>query len=233
MEGKTPCKAACCNWRGAAKALYEYFRRRRWLIIWLILFAAGLLALALGGQLYVQGSGRPSVYEWAIIAQVALIWVVAKLAFKTDLAEEYLLGFIFGLQWEFLTEPYWTYLPGKFNVMAWKDIPVMALTGWCSSLTLTLLLSNWLGKRLFKLAPKELLFNWKVLICDAMAIQVIGVSAEWLWGVVFRCWEYNVDFGLGKSPLGLPWELHIGYWFVMFWYGTTMRVWKTKLEGKL
>ena len=42
-----------------------------------------------------------------------------------------------------------------------------------------------------------------------------------------------MEFGIGKSPLGLGWEIHIGYVIVMFWYGTTFRVWKLKLEGSL
>ena len=42
-----------------------------------------------------------------------------------------------------------------------------------------------------------------------------------------------MPFDLGNSPLGLGWEVHIGYIIVMFWYGTTFRVWKLKLEGAL
>ncbi len=205
----------------------------RRLLIWSAIIGAFLTILAVTGLLHTQGDGFPTSYEWGIVGSVVLIWIVARFLFHTDFSEEYLLGFIFGVQWEFLTEPYWTYLPGKFNILAWKDVPIMALVGWCSAFALTLHLSEWLGKKIFQLSGLRLIFDWRILICDAVAIQIVGVSAEWLCGVLLKCWTYNVDFGLGKSPIGLGWELHIGYVIVMFWYGTTLRVWKSKLEGRI
>lgn len=210
-----------------------YFKARPWLLIWLGIFAAGILILALAGQIHLQGDGYPTWYEWSVIVQVAAIWLIARFIFKVDLTEEYLLGVIFGIQWEFLTEPYWTYLPDKFNVLAWRDVPIMALVGWSTNFTIALLFSNWLGRKFFKLSPEQLMFDWRVLICDAIAIQIFGTAAEWTYGILFHCWDYNMDFGLGKSPVGLGWEVHIGYLIVFFWYGTTLRVWKRKLEGGL
>jgi hypothetical protein len=203
------------------------------LLLWFSAFVGFLFILAVTGLLHTQGDGYPTVYEWGIVGSVILIWIVSRFVFRTDLTEEYLFGFIFGLQWEFLTEPYWTYLPDRFNILAWKDVPIMALVGWCGAFALTLQFSEWLGKKAFKLSGMQLLFDWRILLCDAVAVQIVGVSAEWLCGVLLKCWTYDVDFGLGKSPVGLGWELHIGYVIVMFWYGTTMRVWKSKLEGRI
>jgi hypothetical protein len=92
--------------------------------------------------------------------------------------------------------------------------------------------SNWLARRFFKLTPEKLLFDPRILLCDAIAIQIVGSLAEWTYGILFHCWDYAISFGIGKSPLGLGWEVHIGYVFVFFWYGTTMRVWKSRLEGQ-
>jgi hypothetical protein len=215
--------------------LRGYFAARPWLIRWIVIFALALVVLALTGQIHTQGNGRPTPYELSIVALVVLIWVVAKAGFATDLTEEYLLGFIFGVQWEFLTEPYWNYLPDRFNILVWqgKDIPLLGLFGWGMVFPMALLLSNAVGRWLWSLTPKELLFDWRVLLADAIAIQVVGTGAEWLWGIALHCWDYAVDFGIGKSPLGLGWEIHIGYVIVMFWFGTTFRVWKLKLEGEL
>jgi hypothetical protein len=213
--------------------LIRYFRRRPWLLVFLAVVALGLWALRASGNLHLQGNGRVTVYEWACVAATVLVWLVARLGCKTDLIEEYVMGWIFAAQWEFLTEPYWRYIPDKFNVVAWRDIPILALVGWGPTFALTLLLTNWLGRRLFRLDPRQLMFDWRVLALDVLAIQLIGSSAEWLLGVHFHCWDYTMPFGIGRSPLGLGWEVHIGYAIVFFWYGTTMRVWKYKMEGAL
>jgi len=212
-------------------SIIDYFKTRRWLLIWIGIFAAILIILGIAGQFRIYGP--PTLYEWSIIGQVSLIWIIAKFVFKKDLTEEYLLGLIFGIQWEFLTEPYWTYLPDKFAIQVWKDFPVIGVVGWSTNFTIALLFSDWLGKKLFNLNPKELRFNWKVLLCDAISIQIIGSLAEWIYGIVLGGWKYSMPFGIGKSPLGLGWEVHIGYMIVFFWYGTTFRVWKYKLEGDL
>lgn len=210
-----------------------YFKARLWLVLWLAIFAVSLALLAVTGQFHTQGNGYPTIYEWSAIAIHVGIWLIAKVFFKRDLTEEYLLGLIFGIQWEFLTEPYWTYLPDKINVLVWKDIPILMLMAWGLAFALSLLLSHWIGRKLFGLSVKEIVFDWRVLLCDALAISVVGGAAEWTYGILFGCWEYNMEFGIGKSPLGLGWEIHIGYIIVMFWYGTTYRVWKLKLEGAL
>lgn len=215
------------------RVLVKYFRDRPWLVIWLVIIAAGVLILGLAGQIRLQGSGQATWFEVSVVLVAAAIWCLAKFVFKTDLTEEYLLGFIFGVQWEFLTEPYWTYLPDKFNLIVWRDIPLLGLVGWGTNFTLVLLFSNWLCKKLFKLTDKELIFNWRILLCDAIAVQILGSAAEWTYGVLFHCWDYNMNFHMGKSFLGLGWEIHIGYMIVFFWYGTTLRVWKRKLEGDL
>lgn len=169
------------------------------------------------------------------LANAAGIYVVARYFFRKDLLEEYFMACLFGLQWEVMTEPFWTYLPDKFNIMVWhgKDIPVFAVFGWGNIFVASLLASNWLGGKLFKLSPEKLLFDWRVLFCDAISIQVLGSFSEWLFGIAFHCWDYSLPAGVGKSPLGLGWEVHLGYFFIMFWYGTTMRVWKMKLERAL
>jgi hypothetical protein len=215
--------------------MIAYFRTRPWLVVWLAIFAVAVAALALTHQIHFQGNGRPTSLEWSIWIIATLVFVVAKFVFKTDLAAEYLLGTLFGIQWEFLTEPYWTYLPDKFNVLVWstKDIPLMALPGWGTNFAVALLFSEWLGRRLWKESLAKLVFDWRVLLTDAISIQLIGSFAEWLYGIHFHGWDYNLDFGLGKSPLGLGWEIHAGYNIVFFWYGTTMRVWRMKLDGKL
>jgi hypothetical protein len=212
-----------------------YLRPRKWIVAWAAIFLAALIALAATGQIHIQGNGWPTWYELSVPLIAAAIWAIARFVFKTDLTEEYLLGIIFGVQWEFLTEPYWTYLPDRFNVLVWKtkDIPLLALPGWGTTFALALLLTNWIGKEIFRLKPKELLFDWRVLFCDALSIQLIGMGAEWTYGILLHCWDYEIDFGMGKSPLGLGWEIHIGYMIVMFWYATTMRVWKLKLEDAL
>jgi hypothetical protein len=209
-----------------------YFRQRHWLVVWLAVFAAGLIVLAVTGQIHTQGSGWPTIYEWSVVSSAVMVWIAAKLFLKLDLSEEYLMGIIFGIQWEFLTEPYWTYLPDKFNVLVWKDLPLMGLFGWGPTLTIAMYSSNWLARRFFKLTPEKLLFDPRILLCDAIAIQIVGSLAEWTYGILFHCWDYAISFGIGKSPLGLGWEVHIGYVFVFFWYGTTMRVWKSRLEGQ-
>lgn len=216
------------------RAFRDYFAQRPWLVAWLCLFAAALGILGLAGQLHVQGDGWPTIYEMAALVIAAAVWIGAKVLLGRDLTEEYLLGTIFGIQWEFLTEPYWTYLPDKFNVLAWKDIPLLMLPGWGVSFALSLLLSHFLGRLLWKLEPLELVFDWRVLLCDAMAVSVVGIFGEFTYGIWLGCWTYNMPFGLGTSPIfGLPWEVHVGYVIVMFWYGTTFRVWKLKLEGLL
>jgi hypothetical protein len=215
--------------------LIAYFRARPWLVIWLAIFAVATLLLWLTGNIHVQGSGRPALLELSVPVIAAVVWLVAKLFFRVDLTEEYLLGTLFGIQWEFLTEPYWTYLPGKFNVLIWdtKDVPLIALLGWGTNFTMALLLSEKLGKLVFGLSPRRLIFNWKVLLCDTVAIQLVGTFAEWLYGIHFHGWDYTQHFGLGTMPWGLPVEVQVGYTIVFYWYGTTMRVWKTKLEGGL
>ena len=213
----------------------SYFRNRPWLGMWIGIFAAILLVLGLTGNLHTQGNGLPTMYEIGFVSIVIAVWVIAKVFFKTDLTEEYLLGLIFGIQWEFLTEPYWTYLPDRFNILAWKgkDIPLLALGGWGTTMTMALLMSNWFGKRMLGLSGLKLMFDWRVLVCDAIAIQIMGTLAEWTCGILLKCWTYNMGFGMGISPFGLGWEIHIGYMIVMFWYATTMRVWKYKLEKKI
>jgi hypothetical protein len=215
------------------RAFLDYFRKRPWLLLWLSIFAIALLVLGLTGQIRLQGNGRVTPYEWGSVAIIAGVWIFYKFVFHQDLTEEYLLGLIFGIQWEFLTEPYWTYLPDKFNVLVWKDIPLLMLGGWSVSFSMSLLLSQWLGKKLFHLNARQIVFDWRVLLTDMLAVAVVGTLGEWSYGVYFGCWKYNLNFGLGLSPLGLGWEVHIGYLIVMFWYGTTFRVWKLKLEGAL
>ncbi len=210
-----------------------YFKARPWLVAWLGIFAAAIGLLGLTGNIHLQGSGRPTWLEWSVIIIAAAVWLFAKLVLHTDLSEEYLFGTLFGIQWEFLTEPYWTYLPDRFNVLAWKDIPLMGLAGWGTNFTVALFFSEWIGRKAFKLSAKKIIFDWRVLLCDALSIQLIGSGAEWLYGIHFHGWDYNLGFGMGKSPLGLGWEVHLGYMIVFFWYGTTMRVWKRKLEGAL
>ncbi len=214
---------------------FEYFKIRKWLIPGIIVAVCALIILALTGQIYTQGNGSITIFEWSCVISAILIWAIAKFVFKKDFIEEYIMGWIFGIQWEFLTEPYWTYLPNKFNILVWmgKDIPILALIGWGTVFTLTIQVSNLIGNKVFKLSPKQLIFNWRVLLCDALAIQIVGSCAEWALGIFLHCWTYNLEFGIGKSPLGLGWEVHIGYMIVMFWYGTTFRVWKLKLEGEL
>jgi hypothetical protein len=211
----------------------DYFRKRRWLAAWLAIFAFCLIVLAATGLIHTQGSGWPTIYEWSVVSSAIIVWVGAKVLFKVDLSEEYLMGIIFGIQWEFLTEPYWTYLPDKFNILVWKDVPLLGLLGWGPALTLAMYFSNWLARRLFRITPQKLLFDPRILLCDAIAIQIIGSLAEWTYGIYFHCWDYSLNFGIGKSPLGLGWEVHIGYVIVFFWYGTTLRVWKSRLEGHL
>jgi len=220
---------------GIKKALYLYFKARPWLVMWSILIIGCLTLLAAAGQIHTQGNGYPTIYEASVITTAIFVWLIAKFRFKTDLMEEYVLGWIFGIQWEFLTNPYWTYLPGKFNILVWqgKTIPLLGLCGWGTIFTVTLLASNWIGKKVFHLSGKGLLLNWKILVCDAIAIQVMGSLSEWSYGILLHCWDYNINFGMGKSPLGLGWEIHIGYFIVFFWYGTTMRVWKLRLEHKI
>jgi hypothetical protein len=104
------------------RAFLGYFRKRPWLVIWICIFAAALALLGFTGQIYMQGSGHVTVYEWAAVSFIVGTWLIAKLGFRIDLTEEYLLGLIFGIQWEFLTHVYWTYLPDKFNVMVWKGL---------------------------------------------------------------------------------------------------------------
>jgi len=221
--------------RSLWKALKNYFKARPWLQLWAIIVIAALAILGATGQIHTQGNGYPTFFEISVLTTAIFVWIIAKVFFKQDLLEEYLMGWIFGIQWEFMTNPYWTYLPDKFNILVWqgKTIPLLGLCGWGTIFTVTILASNWIGKRFFGLSPKELLFNWKVLLCDAIAIQVMGSLAEWTYGIYYHCWDYNINFGMGKSPLGLGWEIHIGYWIVIFWYGTTMRVWKLKLEHRL
>jgi len=219
--------------RWCSEGFIEYFRARPWLVIWVIIFTVAFILLAVTGQIHAQGDGAPTVYEMTALGITAAIWLIAKLAFKRDLTEEYLMGLIFGIQWEFLTEPYWTYLPDKFNILVWKDIPLLMLIGWGTSFTLSLLLSNFIGRKLFKLDASQLVFDWRVLLCDAMAVSVVGLIGEWSFGILAHCWTYDLPFNMGTSPFGLGWEVHIGYVIVMFWYGTTFRVWKLKLEGAL
>jgi len=217
------------------KSIRNYFKNRPWLGMWIGIFSAALILLGVTGNLHTQGNGLPTIYEIGFVSIVIIVWVIAKVFFKNDLTEEYLMGILFGIQWEFLTEPYWTYLPDRFNILAWhgKDIPLLALGGWGTTMTMALVISNWLGKRLFGLSGLKLLFDWRILLCDALAIQFMGTMAEWTCGILLKCWTYNLGFGMGKSPFGLGWEIHIGYMIVMFWYGTTMRVWKYKLEKKI
>lgn len=215
--------------------LIGYLKAKPWLIAWIVISTVILAILALSGHIYMQGNGRVTIYELSCVIVAIVVFLIAWFVFKKDFIEEYLMGWLFGIQWEFLTEPYWTYLPNKFNLLVWKgkDIPLLALIGWGTIFTLTVQFSNWIGGKFFKLTPKQLLFNWRVLLCDAIAIQIIGSLAEWIFGILLHCWNYNLSFGIGKSPLGLGWEVHIGYMIVIFWYGTTFRVWKLKLEGQL
>jgi hypothetical protein len=217
----------------AIAPVLDYFKARTWLVIWLAVCAAAVVLLAVTGNVHTQGDGWPTALECSCVVIPLAVWALFKLALKIDLAEELLLGTLFGIQWEFLTEPYWTYLPDKFNVLVWstKDIPLLALMGWGTNFALALLLSEWLGKRLFGKEPRQLVIDWRVLLTDTVAIQIVGSAAEWLYGVYFHGWDYTMDFGLGLSPLGLPWEVQIGYTLVFYWYGTTMRVWRLKLEG--
>lgn len=217
------------------RRLVGYLAARPWLLAFLVAVGGGLALLAVTGNLWLQGNGRVTVYEWGTLLVTLALWLGAWLFFRRDLTEELVLGWVFGIQWEFLTEPYWTYLPDKFNVVAWhgKDVPVLALVGWGAVFALTMLLTDWLGKRLLGKPPAKLLFDWRVLLIDAAAIQVVGTAAEWFLGIHLGCWQYNLGFGIGTSPLGLGWEVHIGYMIVMFWYGTTYRVWKLRLEGAL
>lgn len=213
----------------------NYFKTRPYLIAWITISTIILTSLAFSGQIYIQGNGYVTIYELSCVIGTIIIWLLAWFIFRKNFIEEYIMGWIFGIQWEFLTEPYWTYLPNKFNVLVWKgkDLPLLAIIGWGTVFTLTVQFSDLIGKTLFKLNSKQLLFNWRVLLCDAIAIQIVGSFAEWLFGILLHCWTYNLGFGIGKSPLGLGWEVHIGYMIVMFWYGTTFRVWKLKMEGQL
>jgi len=218
-----------------SRGLIGYFSRRRWLVWAAGLFIVVFALLYLTGQIHAQGDGYPTLYELSMPLGAVLIWLFFKFALKQDLIEEFFMGWMFGIQWEIMTEPYWTYLPGKLNILVWagKDIPLLALAGWGPAFTLAILLSEALGKRLFGLNLRKIVFDWRTLVLDAVGIQVVGSLLEWFYGIKLHCWDYNIDFGIGKSPLGLGWEIHIGYMIVMFWYGTTFRVWKLKLEGKL
>ena len=221
--------------RSWCKALRGYFKARLWLRIWTVILAGALVLLYATGQIHAQGSGYPTIYEMYAVLNALGIYVFARIYLKQDLIEEYFMACLFGIQWEIMTEPFWTYLPDKFNILVWqgKDIPLFAAFGWGNIFVVSVLASNWLGRKFFGLSPEKLLFDWRVLICDAIAIQVLGSFSEWLFGIVFHCWDYMYSAGIGKSPLGLGWEVHLGYFFIMFWYGTTMRVWKLKLEHKL
>jgi len=221
--------------RAWGKALGGYYKARPWLKRWTMIGVAGLALLAVTGQFHVQGNGLPTIFEISSLLITIGIYTLSRIFFKQDLIEEYFMACLFGIQWEIMTEPMWTYLPGKFNILVWqgKDIPLFAAFGWGNIFVVSLLASNWLGRRLFGLSPRKLLFDWRVLLCDALAIQVLGSFSEWLFGIVFQCWTYDLPAGIGVSPLGLGWEIHLGYFFIMFWYGTTMRVWKLKLEGEI
>ena len=72
-----------------------------------------------------------------------------------------------------------------------------------------------------------------ILICDMIAAQLIATPLESFVGIYLKSWRYDIDFGLGKSPLGIPWEVQIGYCIIVFWYATTMRVWNRKMDGEL
>jgi len=216
-------------------SLVGYFAGKRWL-----LWSAGILAVTLAvmartGWIHVQGNGRPTLYELSPILGAVVTWLFFKLVLKQDLIEEFFMGWIFGIQWEIMTEPYWTYLPGKFNILFWpgKDIPLLGLAGWGPAFTFAILLSEAIGKRLFGLNLRKIVFDWRTLVLDAVGIQVVGSLLEWFYGIKLHCWDYNINYGIGKSPLGLGWEIHFGYMIVMFWYGTTFRVWKMKLEGRI
>ncbi len=210
----------------------NYFKHRPWLIIWISACTIGLIFLASMGLIHSQGNGKATIFELSCVIIAIAVWLIAFFKFKVDLTSEYIMGWLFGISWEFLTEPYWTYLPDKFNILVWRDIPLLALVGWATNFSLTIHFSQWIGKTFFKLSGENMLFSWKILLCDAIAIEIICSSAEWLYGVVFHCWNYNMNFNIGKSPLGLPWEVHIGYVVIMFWYATTLRVWREKMDGK-
>jgi len=221
--------------QSGCQSVWKYFQARLWLRIWFGIMVAASVLLYATGQIHTQGGGWPTSYELYALGNAIGVYVVARIFFKQDLIEEYFLACLFGIQWEIMTEPMWTYLPDKFNILVWqgKDIPLFAVFGWGNIFVVSILASDWLGKRLFRIAPRKLLFDWRILVCDAVAIQVLGSFSEWLFGIYFHCWDYVYSAGIGKSPLGLGWEIHLGYFFIMFWYGTTMRVWKLKLEHKL
>ena len=213
----------------------DYFRQRPWLIAWLAVVSAGLLVLGLTGHIYIQGNGRITTYEIQSFLFAIAVWCVAKFIFKKDLTAEFVLGATFGCQWEFLTWSQWTYQPDKFNILIvhrW-GLPLIMIPCWGSILALIICFSNFLAKKVFRIPYKKLIFDYRILLCDMVSAQVIGCTIEAIVGIWIRAWTYDIDYGLGNSPVGLPWYVHIGYGIVIFWYATTMRVWNRKLDGEL
>lgn len=214
---------------------FKYFTDRPWLIAWFAVVTAALLILGLTGHIYIQGDGNITTYEVQAFLFATAVWCIAKYGFKKDLTAEFILGATFGCQWEFLTWSHWTYLPDKFNILIvhrW-GLPLIMIPCWGSILALVICFSNFLAGKVLKIPYKKLIFDKRILLCDMIAVQVIGCVIEAIVGVWIKAWTYDIDYGMGKSPIGLPWDIHIGYCIIIFWYATTMRVWNRRLDGDL
>ena len=117
---------------------------------------------------------------WGII-------IIAATVFKKDLTGMFFASMIFGAAFEWVTEAYWDY---SLKVYLWRDISLFVIIGWGYSITIFVLLSNWIFGSLTR-QKGTIKIDWRIIPCDMVVGTIWFVANEFLGMKILHLWAYS------------------------------------------
>lgn len=149
-----------------------------------------------------------------IISFILFYIFLKTLVKRKEVMNFFLLAPIMGTIWESVTANYWTYDPTQFTlVYFWnQQMPIEGIFTWGIIFTSSLLLAEFVQKKLFK--------HWSkisFLISTILVMVLIGYIVEYT-GVYFSMWSYTYATDYQIWILIVPLRVWIGWLF----FGTIM-----------
>ncbi|MEW6617842.1 MAG: hypothetical protein AB1422_00575 [bacterium] len=198
-----------------------FIKGDKWEVRW------GILGAFIGVVVYYWNLGYLIDGEFIIYLEFLICVSVISLLKRYNIPVMVIPVLIFAIGWEILTEQCWTY---KCPMPIWRDLPLSILFGWLFVMVLSQVVSEEFYRGV-KGEPQINPFDPLLLLCDAGSMCIIGSIHETLCYKAWNMWDYHaIVFPI--SPLGIPYEVIIGYPGIAILCFTTLRVWQRVIDQK-